>query len=352
MKRILSILLLFGLVAFTTNVKATHSMGLDLTYQCLGGDTFAITLTFYRDCAGTDAPGFGGKPLPIIDIESDSCGYTLTSTMAFLSVDTLDAVCASLTTTCSGGSYPGVEKYVYIDTVLLPDTCDDWTFSYALCCRNNAITTISPTNVDIYVETTLDYINTPCNNSPIFTNTPVPFMCVGATFCFNNGAVDPDGDSLVYTLVTPTTGPAANDTVVYDPGFGPTNPITSSPLMAFNPITGDICFTPTTLGEVSVMQVRVEEWRNGVQIGYIDRDIQLRVVDCQVPNTLPLVDGINGTGIFTANVCAGDSFCFFTNSVDPDTAQTITMTWNSGIPGATFGIVGDSLPVGNFCWLP
>ena len=346
------ILLLAWCVLTNIQAHATHSMGMDLTYQCLGGDTFAITLTFYRDCAGINAPGQGSEPLPDIDIISDSCNITLTRTLAFVSMQELGAVCPTLITTCSGGPYPGVEQYLYTDTIVLPDTCDDWTFSYALCCRNNAINTINPTNVNIYVETTLDYLNTPCNNSPIFTNTPVPFMCLGATFCFNNGAVDPDGDSLVYTLVTPTTGPNPGDTVNYLAGFGPTVPITSSPPLAFNNLTGDICITPTVLGEVSVMQVRVEEWRNGVQIGYIDRDIQLRVVDCVVPNTLPSVDGINGTGIFTASVCAGDTFCFFTNSIDPDTSQTITMNWNAGIPNTTFNITGSPLPVGNFCWLP
>jgi len=318
-------------------------MGLDLTYECLGGDTFAVELTFYRDCSGISAPYNA-----YITVSTASCGQSFSASLPRISIRELNAVCPTLITTCSGGSYPGVQEYIYRGTVVIPDSCNDWMFSYGLCCRNNAINTISSTGVNIYVQTTLDNLNNTCNSSPIFTNTPVPFMCVGATFCFNNGAVDPDGDSLVYTLVTPTTGPQAGNIVNYVGGFGPSNPITSSPPMAFNPLTGDICFTPTVLGEVSVMQVRVEEWRNGVQIGYIDRDIQLRVVDCVVPNTLPSVDGINGTGIFTASVCAGDTLCFFTSSVDPDTGQTITMNWNSGIPGSTFNISGGSLPVGNF----
>lgn len=33
----------------------SHSMGSDLTYQCLGGNSYEITLSFYRDCAGIDA---------------------------------------------------------------------------------------------------------------------------------------------------------------------------------------------------------------------------------------------------------------------------------------------------------
>ena len=36
---------------------ATHLAGSDITYTCLGGNTYRIDLTFYRDCAGTPAPG-------------------------------------------------------------------------------------------------------------------------------------------------------------------------------------------------------------------------------------------------------------------------------------------------------
>ena len=331
----------------TDRVLASHSMGLDLTYECLGGDTFALQLTFYRDCDGVAAP-----TNPDITISSVSCAQNFVVSLTQVSVRELNAVCASLQTTCSGGTYPGIEEYVYRDTIVLPDTCDDWIFSNAVCCRNNAINTISPTNVDIYVETTLDNLNTPCNNSPVFTNTPVPFMCLNAPFCFNNGAVDPDGDSLVYTLITPTIGPLPGDTVNYLAGYSPANPVTSSPPLTFDLLTGDICITPTAVGEVSVMQVRIEEWRNGVQIGYIDRDIQLRVIDCIVPNTLPVVDGINGTGVFAASICAGDTFCFFTNSVDPDTGQNVTMTWNGAISTATFDTTSGPRPVGSFCWLP
>ncbi len=343
-----TLLFLWGLNCITLDrVVATHSMGLDLTYECLGGDTFALQLTFYRDCDGVAAP-----TNPDVTISSVSCGQSFTTSLTQVSMRELNAVCASLQTTCSGGSYPGIEEYVYRDTIVIPDTCDDWIFSNAVCCRNNAINTINPTNVDIYVETTLDNLNYPCNNSPVFTNTPVPFMCLNSPYCFNNGAVDPDGDSLVYTLVTPTIGPLPGDTVNYLAGYSAINPVTSVPPLTFDPLTGDICITPTAVGEVSVMQVRIEEWRNGVQIGFIDRDIQLRVIDCVVPNTLPLVDGINGTGVFATSICAGDSFCFFTNSVDPDTGQNITMTWNAGISAATFDTTSGIRPVGTFCWLP
>lgn len=330
---------------------ATHSTGLDLTYRCLGGDTFFVQLAFYRDCDGINAPGFGGERLPVIDIFSNSCGQSFTQELDIISWEEAGAVCTSLQTTCSGGTYPGVEEYIYGDTIVLPSACVDWTFSYGLCCRNNAISTINPTNVDIYVEATLDNVTSSCNSSPVFSNTPVPFICVGSSYCFNNGAIDADGDSLAYKLVTPTTGPNAGDTVNYIDAYSATNPITSTPALSLDAVTGDICMTPSML-EVTVMQVQIEEWRNGVMIGTVERDIQVRVIDCIVPNTLPEVNGIDGTGIFTASICAGDTFSFYTESIDPDLTQNVTMTWNAGIADATFDTIGGRLPTGNFSWLP
>ena len=348
MKKIVVVLAL--LISFGTT-WATHSTGLDLTYQCIGGDTFYVQLAFYRDCEGVDAPGIGGRPLPTIDIFSNTCGQNFNETLALISSSEAGTVCATLETTCAGGTYPGIEEYIYGDTIVLPSQCIDWTFSYGLCCRNNAITTINPTNVDIYVEAELNNLAVSCNNSPVFTNTPVPFVCVGSSYCFNNGAVDVDGDSLYYQLVTPTTGPNPQDTVQYVAGFSATNPITSSPGLSLDPITGDICMLPTQL-EVTVMQVQIEEWRAGVLIGIVERDIQIRVIDCQVPNNLPTVNGIDGSGVFSASICAGTPFEFFTNAIDPDAGQNITMTWNNGIADATFTVTPDSLPTGNFSWTP
>ncbi|HRD51888.1 MAG TPA: hypothetical protein PKY96_04495, partial [Flavobacteriales bacterium] len=62
--------------------------------------------------------------------------------------------------------------------------------------------------------------------------------------------------------------------------------------------------------------------------------------------------GVNGTGAYTYDVCAGVPFCFTVNSSDADNGQTVTMNWNNGIPGATFTTTAGPLPVGTFCWTP
>ncbi len=100
---------------------------------------------------------------------------------------------------------------------------------------------------------------------------------MGQQFCFNHGAYDVDGDSLVYSLITPWDSPGYPITYLFP--FSATNPLTSAPAMTFNPVTGDICMTPTTL-EVTVMAVLVEEYRNGVLIGTVERDIQVTVIAC------------------------------------------------------------------------
>ena len=51
-----TISLLFCLLTAAQEARASHAMGADLQYQCLGNNTYRIVLRFYRDCAGIDAP--------------------------------------------------------------------------------------------------------------------------------------------------------------------------------------------------------------------------------------------------------------------------------------------------------
>ena len=350
LKRIV-FLLITAFTCIINNTWASHSMGLDLTYTCISLNTYQLKLTFYRDCDGIEAPGLGGRDLPKITIASASCGESFTQEFKLIEWQEAKAVCSSLVTTCSGGNYPSLEEYVYESTVILPLACSDWVFSSGLCCRNDAINRIEVTKVDIYVEAKLDNVTAVCNNSPDFSITPVPFICVGSSYCFNNGASDIDGDSLAYKLVPPTTGPGGSDTVDYVAGYSATSPVKSSPNLSLDEITGDICLNPTAL-EVSVLQIRIEEWRDGVLIGMIDRDIQIRVIDCIVANSLPEINGIDTSGIYTASICAGDTYCFFTEAIDADVGNVVTMTADDGIPDATFTVTSDDLPVGTFCWKP
>ncbi len=323
---------------------ASHSMGANLTYSCLGNDRYEITLSFYRDCVGI-LPDLNA----IVNVQS-SCypdAYIVLSQVPGTGQE-ITPVCSTEVTTCQGGTYTGIQEYVYTATVQLPANCNDWLFSYDLCCRNAAITTIlNPDINNMYIYAMLDNTVTPCNSSPVFSNRPVPFVCLGQEFCFNHGAYDVDGDSLVYSLITPYG--IYGSQVSYIPPYSAQNPLITSPAMTFNTATGDFCMTPTQL-DVTVMAVLVEEYRNGVRIGSVERDIQITVIPCT--NVIPELTGINGTTNFSMNACADQPFCFDINSSDQDAPQNTYITWDYSIPGATFTTTGGARETGTFCWTP
>ncbi len=334
-----------GLLLHTGETRASHAMGADLTYECLGGNTYRLRVSFYRDCIGISAPG-----TVYVSIQSASCGQNIGVTCNPIpgTGQEVTPLCPTALSSCNGGIYTGIQEWVYEGIITLPMQCTDWVFSYNLCCRNAAITNISnPASSTFYVYATLNNVISPCNNSPTFSNKPVPFACLGQEFCFNHGAFDVDGDSLVYSLITPFQNAAT--TVNYNPPFNASNPLTSSPAISFNTATGDICMTPTNL-EITVMAVLVSEYRNGVLIGSVERDIQVTVLNCN--NNLPTLTGINGTNDFSATVCAGEQLCFFINSADQDATQNVFVNWDNSIPGATFTTSGGNRPTGTFCWTP
>src|SRR5688572_14368574 len=99
------------------NAWATHSMGADLTYECLGGNSYRVRLSFYRDCAGIAAP-----PDAYIDLYSASCNlstgfyvYPISGTG-----QEITPICPSDSSTCSGGTFTGIQEWVYEGTVTLP----------------------------------------------------------------------------------------------------------------------------------------------------------------------------------------------------------------------------------------
>ncbi|MEQ8323114.1 MAG: PKD domain-containing protein [Vicingaceae bacterium] len=335
------------LALFQKTTFATHAMGMDLTYEQISQDTFLIRLAFYRDCSGVAAPNNA-----TLRVRSASCNENFNITLPRVGTGTeTTPVCASLVTQCNGGTFPGSEEYIYQRLIVLPAQCTDWVISNNICCRNNSITTIfNPGNQNIFVEAKINNFNS--NSSPVFSNNPVPFVCSSQNYCFNNGAVDPEGDSLVYVLVTPRTNVNAGDTVSFKAGFNKYNPLTSTPTISLDPSTGDLCMFPTDSTQIAILAIRVEEYRNGVLVGSIMRDIQLRIIGCPNGNSLPLVSGIDSTSQFSLKACANSNISFSVFTLDPDTTQNVTMTWNQAIPGATFNFTAGARPVGTFSWTP
>ena len=50
------ILVAAAMLLWQSEAHATHAMGGELSYVCLGNNQYRVTLNFYRDCNGVAAP--------------------------------------------------------------------------------------------------------------------------------------------------------------------------------------------------------------------------------------------------------------------------------------------------------
>jgi gliding motility-associated-like protein len=107
------------------------------------------------------------------------------------------------------------------------------------------------------------------NSTPILLNPPIDRAAYGQIFIHNPAAYDPDGDSLSYKLTVCTEQDGR-------PIEGYTLPPASDTLYV-NPYTGDLTWiTPSDTGIYNIA-IDIEEWRSGVKIGNIVRDMQIEV---------------------------------------------------------------------------
>ena len=340
---LLSILFTLIFIFQSNESHASHAMGADLTYQCLGGNQYRIRLSFYRDCGGiSPSSSFS------MNYSSVSCSQNLTATLNLLTGYPIEVspLCASqiINSRCNGGTLPGVQQYVYEGIITLPANCSDWILSVTECCRNNTINTLtSPSAENIYIESRLNNLTVTCNSSPTFFNLPVPYVCLGQPLSYNHGAFDADGDSLYYELVPCLT--LAGTSVAYGAGFSATTPFSSSTTIAIDPNNGTITATPSAI-QVGAIAVRVYEYRGGVLIGSVVRDIQLTVISCtNNPPTLSGYTGVTGGVLVSSNlinVCVGSPISFMVIGSDLNPLDSLGFITNVAValPGATFSIRG------------
>jgi hypothetical protein len=351
--------LLFILLFACGSVKASHMMGADISYECLGNNQYRVTLNIYRDCSGITMDANYE-----VTIESASCAVSQNINLTQTGITGIEVspLCpAQLSqSTCNGGTLPGVQQYTYQGLVTLNQQCSDWIISttdFGMCCRNSTITNLAnPDFEDLHVRALLNNTIGQCNNAPIFTTLPVPYICNGQVINYNHGTVDLDGDSLVYRLANPLTTNGGN--INYNGGLSPTGPLNALGQFQFNTSTGQMTFTPAGQ-QVAVIAVIVEEYRNGVLIGSVMRDIQVVVLNCNnnLPTSNPSPQNIVG-GTLVNNrieVCPGQNVSFQFTATDPNPTDVLTVTDNASIaaPGSSITYTGGGNSVtGTFTWTP
>ncbi len=371
------------LLAFQFSSKAAHLNGTEITYRNIDTLTFELTVVAYRECGGNSF----GNPSSGTFVVCSTSGKSKSVNLRLVSVTEIRAACDTFSNGLCDSinkakSGTGIERIIYRDTIdfriakydsLLSSGCTQIRFETGQCCRSSSITNGAASTTS-YNYATLDLGTAPFNSSPIFTTDPVLQLCCNQNMFHSIGGIDTlDFDSLSFGLVKPKsswtkTVTTSNPPItVYYPGtlkYPYTNPNSNPPIgLYLDPETGDLIFTPTKCGEVVAFVLEITEWRKdskGKQqpIGRVRRDLTYNVTTCN-SNNPPVIKGP-----FNKTVCEGSTLCFTITTEDkvrkpppplptPD-ADTSDISWDGGIPGASFDVLSDTVlnQSARFCWTP
>ena len=332
------------LVSSFNTVYATHVAGADITYENVGVDSFLVTINIFDDCGST------ANVSSIITVDfTNSCGlFSFSELFNQISFSEVSQLCPSEqpNSTCNGGNLPGMLQRVYQKIVVL-DSCDSWTISWGIANRNASVNLDPPGNTYYFaVDASLNSAIAADNNSPEFNAQPIPYVCANQLVNYSFGVSESDGDSLVYSFTDPLGGaPGAITTLTYQPGFTVQQPIAG---ITLDSQTGLLIFTPTILGGF-VVAVKVEEYRNGLLIGFVKRDIQFIVRSCtnSAPNILAgeitnLTGIASQTSPYSIEMCEGNTFTFTSIFTDQEATDTLNIFTNltTVLPGSSITLSG------------
>jgi len=295
---------------------STHNRAGEITYRHISGLTYEITIITYTYTASpADRPE--------------------------LSVSWGDGIVENVKRTEKISYAKDISRNTYIAQHTYPGPAE-YVISFEDPNRNGGVLNIpNSVNVPFYIETKLminPFIG--INNSPILLNPPVDNACLGVKYIHNPGAYDIDGDSLSYKLVY-CRGEGGNIIPGYSYPYA-----TNS--FSINSYTGDLIWdSPAYVGEYNVA-IEIEEWRYGVKIGSVVRDMQITVVPCN--NNPPELSDM-------ADICvvAGGEVKFSVKGTDVDN-NNITLTgWGgpfvlSDSPAKFMVATGKGSVESNFYW--
>jgi len=320
------------------SLQATHIVGGELTYTCLGNDEYLIELTIFRDCFNGSPQAFFDDPAKIAIYNAD--GDLIDSLFIPFDLmlnDTLDPILSNPCLVVPPDVC--VHTTQYAATKTLPVIPGGYSLFYQRCCRNVTINNIVDplgTGATFGVEISENALNQ-CNSSAKFKEWPPIYICANEPIDFDQSAIDPDGDSLVYRLCTPFDGavPAdpepipSNQTIPapviwVDPPYNLGNMLNGSPggqVLEINPQTGFLTGIPNTPGQF-VVGVCLEEYRNGELISTTRRDFQYNVGTC----------GQAFSSFFAPEVqCTGELSVFFDNQ----SSDASGFLWDFGDPNSS-----------------
>ncbi|HEX5111734.1 MAG TPA: hypothetical protein VFV79_02730, partial [Saprospiraceae bacterium] len=286
------------------DANASHIVGGNITYRCLGPDQFGVNsyeirMTMRRDCflGAADAPFDDPASIGFFDAVTNQrvnfVGFNGELRINRNHIDTLNEILISDCSVIAGDVC--VEVTTYIDTIRLPFLANGYILAYQRCCRNMSITNlINPDDTGMTLTAEISALaQQTCNSSPVFSGFPPIYICANRTLELMGGATDEEGDSLRYSLCIPYAGgdkqnnkpqpppPPPYQHVVYRPPYTIDN-LLGGIALTYDSLTGKFSATPSTVGQFIVgICVTAYDRTTKQMTGMVRRDFQFNVRACR-----------------------------------------------------------------------
>lgn len=338
MKRIL--LTIITICLLSASLHAAHIKGGFFSYRYLGPGSsgnlrYQVTLTVYMIC--NPSTGQLSNPINFTIFNASNNQFIQNVSVPITNQYNLNKVYDE---PCITGNETGCYYTIVVydlSSIELPSTPGGYIFAYQRCCRiagiNNVVNSGTIGNTfSIKIPGTALFLGAETNSSPAFQVNDTAVVCRNSYFQYSFQASDPDGDSLSYQFCNATEGGSQSNSAPTTAASPPYNsvPYTSpfnglqpmGPNVSIDPITGLISgITPDILGEF-VISVCVSEYRNGVFIGTTQKELHIRVNDCQ-----PLRAQLSPSVI----TCDGFTLNFQNQVINPSGTQFL---WIFGDPAS------------------
>ena len=297
---------MFFVILFSVSLApsfANHLKGGFFTYEYLGPGInnpaylrYRVTLTVYMDCSSENNPGQLTDPINFTIFNAGTGTQVQNPSVNITSKYRLSKVKDE---ECIANDQPGCYYFIVIynlPSIELPSNAAGYTISYQRCCRITNIANMPPgseTHGNTY-SITIPGSNAPMradtNSSPKFLVNDTALVCNDSYFEVPFIATDPNGDSLSYYFCGAWGGGSSTNSspnpadsppyslIPYTLGFSGSSPLGSN--VTVDPLTGLISgIAPSKAGEY-VVTVCVNEYKQGVLIGTVRKELHLKVGDC------------------------------------------------------------------------
>ena len=357
----------FLFVLFISNsIFAAHIIGGDFYVSHIVDNTFEVKLILYRDCAGGGAAFDSSIDITVYEEGTNLIQNALEFNMSLGSQQNIDLG--------DGCFDPDIclEQGVYTLNVDFPDNPNGYYLTWERCCRNDVIDNINnPGSVGMVFNVTVPDPDIE-NSTPQFGEYPLDaYFCINGSNNINFSGTDADGDSLVYLLDTPLIGTGTSVTnptlagpsgpkpylmATWAPGFSFANIVGGASAMSIDPQTGNLSASPDLMGRF-VFAVKIEEYRDGIKIGEVRREIQFVSFVCPEDAPSEISWEVASPPSFT--IQPNKTFCIDVTVEDINFGDTLFLVANSEVidtsffPSASFTPVSGNGQVSTeFCWTP